>query len=221
MKMSDVLKRIEIPIALTVIATLLQVIPYYLDIPVLEDTAATAANAVLIIVAAATLIGVISIIQVHGKRIQRQAEGWYYSVLVVGFAVVMILAGLPLPEFGLGVNNSVYDWLFTNVQTPLGGTMYSILAFFITSAAFRAFRARNLEASIVLVAGTIMVMGNSPMIAFYAPAIKNLGLWIREVPNMATFRGVMIGAALGSIALAVRTLMGIERGYLRGGGGEE
>ena len=219
--MSNVLKRIEIPIALTVIATLLQVIPYYLDIPVLEDTAAVASNAVLIIVAAATLIGVISIIQVHGKRITRQSEGWYYSVLVVGFAVVMILAGLPLPEFGLGVNNSVYDWLFTNVQTPLGGTMYSILAFFITSAAFRAFRARNLEASIVLVAGTIMVMSNSPVIANYVPALKDLGLWIREVPNMATFRGVMIGAALGSIALAVRTLMGIERGYLRGGGGDE
>ncbi len=219
--MSNVLKRIEIPIALTVIATLLQVIPYYFDIPVLEETAAVASNAVLIIVAAATLIGVISIIQVHGKRITRQSEGWYYSVLVVGFAVIMILTGLPFPEMGLGVDNSIYNWLFTNVQTPLGGTMYSILAFFITSAAFRAFRARNLEASIVLVAGTIMVMSNSPVIANYVPALKSLGLWIREIPNMATFRGVMIGAALGSIALAVRTLMGIERGYLRGGGGEE
>jgi hypothetical protein len=98
--------------------------------------------------------------------------------------------------------------------------MYSILAFFITSAAFRAFRARNLESSLVLVAGTVMVMSNSPVIANYVPALKTLGLWIREVPNMATFRGVMIGAALGSIALAVRTLMGIERGYLRGGGEE-
>ncbi|GAH30852.1 unnamed protein product, partial [marine sediment metagenome] len=42
--------------------------------------------------------------------------------------------------------------------------------------------------------------------------------WIFDVPNTATMRGVMMGAALGAIALAVRTLMGIERGYLRGGG---
>jgi len=98
--------------------------------------------------------------------------------------------------------------------------MYSILAFFITSAAFRAFRARNIEASLVLVAGTIMVLSNSPVIANYIPIVKDIGLWIREIPNMATFRAVMIGAALGSIALAVRTLMGIERGYLRGGGEE-
>jgi hypothetical protein len=132
----------------------------------------------------------------------------------------MALTGLPFPEFGLGVNNTYYNWLFTNVQTPLGGTMYSILAFFITSAAFRAFRARNLEASIVLVAGTIMVMGNAPLITNALPFIADISLWIRQVPNLATMRGVMIGGALGSIALAVRTLMGIERGYLRGGGEE-
>jgi hypothetical protein len=98
--------------------------------------------------------------------------------------------------------------------------MYSILAFFITSAAFRAFRARNVESSIVLVAGTIMVMSNAPLLTNYLPFIADIALWIRSYPNMATFRGVMIGAALGSMALAVRTLMGIERGYLRGGGEE-
>ena len=218
--MSDVLRRIEIPIALTIIATLLQVIPYYLDIPPIESAANTASNAVLIIVACATFVGVISIIQVHGKRIQRQSEGWYYSLLVIGFTVIMSITGLPIPEVGLSVNNSVYNWLFTNVLTPLGSTMYSILAFFITSAAFRAFRARNVESSIVLVAGTIMVMSNAPLLTNYLPFIADIALWIRSYPNMATFRGVMIGAALGSMALAVRTLMGIERGYLRGGGEE-
>lgn len=217
MKMSDVLRRIEIPIALTIIATLIQVIPYYINIPVLDTVASRTSNAVLLIVAYATFIGVISILQVHGKRIQRQSEGWYYSILVIGLTVIMALTGIPLPEAGLGVNNNIYNWLFTNVLTPLGGTMYSVLAFFITSAAFRAFRARNLESTIVLVAGTIMVMGNAPLITNLLPAIADISLWIREVPNMATMRGVMIGAALGSIALAVRTLMGIERGYLRGG----
>jgi membrane-associated HD superfamily phosphohydrolase len=219
--MSDVLRRIEIPIALTIIATLLQVLPYYLDIPALSSAANTASNAVLIIVACATFVGVISILQVHGKRVQKQSEGWYYSILVIAFTAIMAITGLPIPEIGLSVNNSIYNWLFTHVQTPLGSTMYSIIAFFITSAAFRAFRAKNLESTIVLVAGTIMVLGNAPLVTNYIPIIADISLWIRTYPNMATMRGVMIGAALGSIALAVRTLMGIERGYLRGGGGEE
>ncbi len=218
--MSNVLKRIEIPIALTIIATLLQVIPYYFDIAPVQSAANQMQTVVLIIVAMATFVGVISILQVHGKRIQRQSEGWYYSAIVVLGTVIMALTGLPLPEFGLGTTNSIFDYIFTNAMTPLGGTMYSIIAFFITSAAFRAFRAKNVESSIVLIAGTIMVMGNAPLFTNAVPALADLSLWIREIPNMATMRSVTIGAALGAIALAVRTLMGIERGYLRGGGEE-
>jgi hypothetical protein len=218
--MGEALKRIEIQIALTIIATLLQVLPYYFDIPVLKDASGTASNAVLLIVACATFVGVISILQVHGKRVQRRTEGWYFSGLVIFFVAIMVLTGLPLAEFGLGSQNSIFNWIFTNIQTPLGGTMYSILAFFITSAAVRAFKARNIEAAIVLVSGTLMVMGNAPLFTNAIPFIADISLWIRNIPNMATMRGVMIGAALGAIALAVRTLMGIERGYLRGGGEE-
>ena len=218
--MGEALKRIEIPIALTILATLLQVIPYYFDIPALDSAAGTVSNSVLLIVACATFIGVISVMQVHGKRGQRRVEGWYYSVIVMVLVVVMALTGLPIPEAGLGTVNPIYNFLFTNAMTPLSGTMYSILAFFITSAAFRAFRARNIEASIVLVAGTLMVCSNAPLLVNALPLFKEAGLWIRNIPNMATMRGVIIGAALGSIALAVRTLMGIERGYLRGGGEE-
>lgn len=218
--MSNVLKRIEIPIALTIIATLLQVIPYYFDIAPVKSAADQVQTIVLIIVAMATFVGVISILQVHGKKIQRQSEGWYYSAIVVLGTVIMALTGLPLQEYGLGTNNTIFNYIFTNAMTPLGGTMYSIIAFFITSAAFRAFRAKNIESSIVLVAGTIMVMGNAPLFTNAVPALADISLWIREVPNMATMRSVTIGAALGAIALAVRTLMGIERGYLRGGGEE-
>lgn len=218
--MSNVLKRIEIPIALTIIATLLQVIPYYFDLAPVQTVANQVQTMVLIIVACATFVGVISILQVHGKRIQRQSEGWYYSGIVVIGTVIMALTGLPLQEFGLGTNNAIFNYIFTNAMTPLGGTMYSIIAFFITSAAFRAFRAKNVESSIVLVAGTLMVMSNAPLFVNAFGPFADIGLWIRNVPNMATMRSVTIGAALGAIALAVRTLMGIERGYLRGGGEE-
>jgi hypothetical protein len=219
--MGESLRRIEIPIALTIIATLLQVIPYYFDIPPLQVVANNTQTAVLIIVALATFVGVISIIQVHGRRVQRQGDGWPFSAIVVAFTVLMAISGLPLPEIGLGTSNSSYLFMFNNMQIPLSGTMYSILAFFITSAAVRAFKARNVEASIVLIAGTLQLMSNAPYFIDTVPILASVGLWIRNVPNMATMRGVMIGAALGAIALAVRTLMGIERGYLRGGGGEE
>lgn len=227
--MSDVLRRIEIPIAITIIAALLQVIPYYISIPPLigeppKSFLLVAADTVslwmVLIVTMATFVGVVSIVQVHGRRLQRRPEGWYFSILVLVSVIVMALTGLPIPEIGLGIANPIYDFLFTNVQTPLGGTMYSILAFFITSAAFRAFRAKNIESTIVLVAGTLLVLSNAPIFTVTFPPFKPWGTWVRDIPGMATTRAVILGAALGAIALAVRTLMGIERGYLRGGGEE-
>jgi lysylphosphatidylglycerol synthetase-like protein (DUF2156 family) len=220
--MSNVLRRIEIPIAITIVAVLVQVIPYYLD-------AGTALNAtmngasdfmqkwMLIVIALATLVGVISVFQVHGKNLQKRGKDWYFSVIVLVVMVIMIVAGLPIQEITLGPTNTVYLFFFNNFYTPLSGTMYAIIAFFITSAAFRAFRARNLEATLVLLAGILMVMSNAPLFTASWGGFKTIGDWIMNVPNMATMRAVTIGIALGTIALAVRTLMGIERGYLRGG----
>lgn len=218
--MSNVLRRIEIPLLITAFCTLIQVIPYYFNIPVIESASATMRDWMLLVVNMAVFVGVISLGQVHGKRIQRRGENWPYSVVLMVFMVLMAIVGFPLESLGLGFKNEQYLFMFNNILNPLGGTMYSILAFFITAAAYRAFRARNWEAAFVLVAGTIVVMSNAPMIATSLPFLTTWKNWIFDVPNLATRRGVMIGAALGAIALAVRTLMGIERGYLRGGGEE-
>lgn len=216
--MSEKLRRIEIPIIITAICTLLQVIPYYLDIQFLDQASAIERDWMLLIINMAVFVGVISIGQVHGKKIMRKAENWEYSVVLMVAMIIMALTGLPLESIGLGLDNPVYNFLFIHVMTPLGSTMYSILAFFITSAAYRAFRARNIEAGLILVSGTIVVMSNAPLFTASLPFLITWKNWIFDVPNTATMRGVMMGAALGAIALAVRTLMGIERGYLRGGG---
>ncbi|GAH29498.1 unnamed protein product, partial [marine sediment metagenome] len=144
--MSEKLRSIEIPIIITAICTLLQVIPYYLDIQFLDQASAIERDWMLLIINMAVFVGVISIGQVHGKKIMRKAENWEYSVVLMVAMIIMALTGLPLESIGLGLDNPVYNFLFIHVMTPLGSTMYSILAFFITSAAYRAFRARNIEA---------------------------------------------------------------------------
>ena len=218
--MSNVLRRIEIPLLITAFCALLQVIPYYLNIPVIDSASAMMRDWMLLVVNMAVFVGVISLGQVHGKRIQRRGENWPYSAVLIVFMVFMAIVGFPLESIGLGFKNAQYLFIFNNILNPLGGTMYSILAFFITSAAYRAFRARNWEAAFVLVSGTIVVMSNAPLFTSSLPFLITWKDWIFDVPNTATGRGVMIGAALGAIALAVRVLMGIERGYLRGGGEE-
>lgn len=218
--MTEVLRRMEVPIAITIVCCILQIIPFYINIPALEATSDTFRSWMVLVATCSLFVGAISLTMLHTKMIQRRSEEWPYSILVLVFMAAITITGLPLPEVGLGTENPIFDFLFVNILTPLGGTMYSIIAFFITSAAYRAFRARNVEAALVLISGLLMVCKNAPvMTSFWAPFVA-IGDWIFDVPNMATMRAVIMGTALGAIALAVRTLLGMERGYLRGGGEE-
>ena len=60
-------------------------------------------------------------------------------------------------------DGSLFQWMFKYIFSPLSATMFALLAFFVASASFRAFRARNFEASLLLVAGIIIMLGRVPI----------------------------------------------------------
>jgi hypothetical protein len=113
-----------------------------------------------------------------------------------------------------------------NVLRPLQSTMFSVLAFYIVSAAFRAFRARSREATLLLITAMIVMLGRAP---FGDWAWEKLGgsqigvslsecvVWIMSVPNMSAQRGIGFGLAIGIIATSLKIIFGIERAYLGGG----
>jgi len=119
----------------------------------------------------------------------------------------------------------VFTWLYDYLYVPLDSTMFSLLAFFIASAAFRAFRARNLEATLLLVSACIIILGlTSPFLYVWsrlvpvAPGLPTKAMqWILEVPNLAMRRAILLGVGLGGVAQAFRIIFGIERSYLGGG----
>jgi hypothetical protein len=109
------------------------------------------------------------------------------------------------------------EWIYNYLYNPAQATMFSILAFFIASAAYRTFRARTWEAAILLVAAALVMFGRVPLSAAISSVFPDMADWIMAYPQMAAKRGIILGVALGSIATALRIIFGIERAYLGGG----
>ena len=211
-------RRVELPIALTIIFCLFQMVPYFIVIPAWDGAAKTFVDWDSVMETFALFIGFISLLMLHGRNVSRRREGWYWSAWILVTMVLYTIIGIPMKSIGFGVGGALFEDIRMFVLTPLSAAMYASLGFWIASAAYRAFRARTVEAAILLISGTIVMLANAPVGGSIWGGFAPLKDWIFDVPNMATMRGITIGAALGALALGARTLMGKERGYLRGGG---
>lgn len=176
----------------------------------------------LIITPFALVIGAITLIQTHATRIRRRTEHWQYSLVVFAGVLMMVVIGVPF-----GPQHPVFEWLFNNIQVPMDATMFSLLAFFIASAAYRAFRARTFEATLLLVTAILVMLGNVPVgdliwntLLSWTPwdnGASGMKQWILDNPNLSSRRGIILGVSLGVISQSIRIILGIERSYLGGG----
>ncbi len=112
-----------------------------------------------------------------------------------------------------GLSNSMFRDFFDYIMMPILATMFALLAFYIASAAYRAFRARNLLASLLLLAALLVMSRFNPFLpgAEYVAKASN---WLMNVPNMAAQRAIVIGIGLGIVGTALKVILGIERGYM-------
>lgn len=115
-----------------------------------------------------------------------------------------------------------FDWIYTWVLQPLMTTTFALLAFYVASAAFRAFRAKNLEATLLLVTALIILFRATMFagaVQVPLPDGSQVGMdriyaFVMSVFNTAGNRAIMIGIALGIASTSLKVLLGIDRSYL-------
>lgn len=177
----------------------------------------------------AFILGGGNLLKVHLNKIQNKRRDWKYSIVTVSGFFLVLAAGLlkiGVPDGwsgGYQAPGSLFKFLYDATFQPLQATMFSLLAFFVASASYRAFRAKTKEATILLVAAFIILLRPTPLgyyLTYWLPEplrflhIPNLSTWVLSVPNMAGQRAIMIGIALGIVSTSLRLILGIERSYL-------
>lgn len=207
--MSDRIVKMQIPIILTAVIGLLMIIEFFFPMPASVTSLNVTLRAfVTIISAAALILGTIVLTIFHTKKVGTRGSEWYYSVVYV--LAFVVTAGLGV----LNVRDTTFLWIYNNMTSPIGAALYSLTAFYITSAAYRVLRARNWNAAVLLVCALVVLLMLIPIGAILFPPVLPLGTWIRDFPSGAGFRGMIIGTSLGIMGLGVRVFMGRQKEHL-------
>lgn len=162
-----------------------------------------------IVAAFALFLGFFNVVSVHANRIRNQQAGYIYSAVLL----VALLATLIVGFWGGGPNSSGSQFIFSYVLQPLEATLFSLLALFIATAAFRAFRVRNAETFFFVLFAIIVLLGQVPLGIYLWSELPVIKDWILNVPTLAGVRGILLGVALGTIATGLRVLLGTDRPY--------
>ncbi len=208
----------EVPILITLICGLFCLIGFFVPHPWVRNGYEDIQNWALILVGLTYVLGVANLLRVNLRGASQRVTDWPYKLVLVAALLVMMGIGFAEGDAYLD-STSKFSWMYKNFYSPMSATMFALLAFFIASAAFRAFRIRSTEAMLLAIAAFILMIGRVPvgnMISHYIPDAAN---WLMEVPQNAAKRGILIGAALGVMATGIRLILGIEKTYGSGGDG--
>jgi hypothetical protein len=191
-------------------------------------------------------LGTYGLVRLHLRNAVQRRPQWGYSLVLLIAFVVMAFFSIwnTMAEKGLfGIERTqllenAFTLLFDYTLIQLDATMFSLIAFYIFSAAYRAFRIRSIEASILMFTAMLVMIGIVPLGKLISdsiglPAVQtaemrtnpfmlenilyNLRLpqiagWIQETLNAPVQRAIEFGVGIGALAMAIRLWLSLERG---------
>lgn len=210
----------------------------------MTDTTSVVGTVSQVLAALMLGLGIFSVLKIHGTRIMKQQKDWAFSVVLIASLLLMVIFGYwddhirvatKTIDFDNSANwtfaNMGRDFLFEGLLQQMDAAMFSIIAFFILSAAYRAFRARSVEATILLGTALLVILSLMGMVAFYwdmgvdriagegsaKDLVQNLRIseianWIKNTFQTPAITGIKFGIGLGTLSMALRIWLGLERG---------
>lgn len=190
-------------------------------------------------------LGTYGLLRIHTRNVVQQRTQWGYSLVLLISLLVMGFLSIynTFAEKGVLTERTwvktPFDILFQNTLVQLDAAMFSLIAFYIFSAAYRAFRIRSIEASILMFTAMIVMLGVVPIGAFiseqifrlpvelpseyakqpfsleailYSLKLPTIADWILKTLNGPAQRAIEFGIGVGGLAMAIRLWLSLERG---------
>ncbi|MFM8731722.1 MAG: hypothetical protein ACKOGJ_04245 [Phycisphaerales bacterium] len=194
-----------------------------------------------VLAAIAFVLGGANLLKMNLLSISARGPGWGYSAVTLAaflttLGVGVLKVGVPpaaafpnVPFSGeKDVAGSALWWLYEYAMSPITSTLFAMLAFYVASAAFRAFRAKNAAAIFLLATAFVVLLGrtyagvlatswiphDNPWVSWLR--LENLSAVIMSVFTNAGTRAMIIGIAIGVAATSLKIMLGLDRSYLGG-----
>lgn len=206
----SVFVRRDLPLAITFIIAILSIFGFFFKVTAV-DTAVNAFTQWGVLVAAfAACFGAIVALVTHSGRIRRRAKGtWYLSLWLLIVMISFIVIGV-----FLNPSHAAYTTLYNAVIPMVNTAMWGLVGAATATSAIRCFRLKSLQSTLVLIPAVIGILMTTPFWDAAWPGFFTIGDWLNKIPSTAGNRGFIIAAAVGAMAVALRTIIGKETGYL-------
>jgi len=213
--MASIFKRKETSLILIAISFGIVVIPYFLEMPVLAE----ASTKLVLMVSVLNAMSILLALYAQTKRsltlVNQRAKGWPYQLYLV--ITIYLMAGV---GFIFGQTSEPFTWFQYAILMPTGSVIYSMLTFYMASACARAFRARSPQATLLLISGVIVLLGQAPLTGAYIPFFGDARLYLTSTFAMAASRMFNMSVTIGAVVLGVRIITGKEVSAMGFEGGE-
>jgi hypothetical protein len=202
--MSSELRR-TLPLVLATVLGVYIFIDYFITLPgALSNIADYFKSWNSVVTAAGLIVGGVAFLIQYSKIIREKSEErWYVIIILVSF-IVQFVAGVPGFEW-------LFEWVNGQVRDPLELAAYAMVLMFITTAAFRSFRARTIDTGLMVICAFFVFLLNAPMIPAAFPALAVPGDWIFNNIVLGVRRATTISAYLGIFFLWLRTVLWMEK----------
>ena len=160
-------------------------------------------NIAVLVAGLALLLGFVRLLNLHLRRVRQRRSGYSLVALITALIVFVVLVA---DRF---LNLGATTWVFNAIIVPIQSSLGALLAIFLGAAAVRMTqRSRTWGTLWFLLSAIVVLLTQIPV------SSDSILLPIRQFFDalaMGGMRGLLLGVALGTLAVALRVLLTIDR----------